>query len=72
MPDISFDAKVYIDTAVALLRIGRADFGRDGWQRRGRREAAASVDPPEFARWLQILREKPRGNVHQWRTRCTR
>jgi hypothetical protein len=27
---------------------------------------ASAADPPEFAAWLEILREKPRGNLNQW------
>jgi hypothetical protein len=28
--------------------------------------AANAADPPEFAGWLEVLRDKPRGNLNQW------
>jgi hypothetical protein len=28
--------------------------------------AASAVDPPEFAAWLEILRDEPRGRLLEW------
>ncbi len=28
--------------------------------------AASAADPPEFAAWLEILRDKPRGRLLEW------
>jgi hypothetical protein len=28
--------------------------------------AASPADPPEFAGWLEILREEPRGQLNEW------